>query len=186
MPTPFASALVSWTSGKVSDQLFQESVYLTEATTVNEAGVVKKMSSYEPWKSEDVADLLKNHPLAISTLLRVQIVAGPAVFGRSVEMHTAWGNSSEPAPTTAKALSRMHDYNVHVYGGAADPTADNSIMTAPFNEARSDVLKAASFPMGGKIVLYYYFVEANFGTSQVGGNRFILKVRHEYELYGRN
>jgi hypothetical protein len=74
---------------------------------------------------------------------------------------------------------------VHTIGGSADPGSFRVVLPAPFNETRSDVMKASFFPIGGRIVLRYFFTEANFGSTQVTGDRFVFVASGEYVTYGQ-
>jgi len=185
MPTALATFLIGLAGDKQATQLHQEAIAVATATTIT-GGTVGTMSVYQPWTNADVVTAIKWHPLAVSTSMQVDVVPGPGTFGRAVMLHMAWADDSVIAPTTVGALAKMHGYRVHTYGGAADPGEADRKFVAPYNEARTDVLKARYFPIGGRIVLYYFFTEANFGTVQVAGDRFTFQVNHEFDLYGRN
>lgn len=165
--------------------LFLDAVGLDTATTIT-AGTPAKISVYQPWTHASTASVLKLHPAAIWTRLAIKVVPGPGVFGRAVVLHCGWGHDGDEAPKTIGGMTQLNGYSGHTYGGAADPGEADRTFRAVFNEGRSDVLKMRQWPVGGRIVFYYCFTEAKFGTTQVDGDRFTLNIEGEYTCLGRN
>jgi len=92
----------------------------------------------------------------------------------------------ELAPTSVSEMVLFHGYRTHTFGGAANFSEADRTFVAPFNEGRSDVLKARNFIVGGKIRFYIHWTEANFGTTQVDGDRLLMHITGTYKVYGLN
>lgn len=185
MATPLAVFYKTLAGAEMGRFTHNHGIPLSTATTVvNDA--IQAVGAYTPWTYAPTVAVLAKHPLAVFESFSIDVVPGPGTFGRAVSLHTGWGHDGETAPTTFAEFSQLEGYRVHTYGGAADPGEADRIFRAPFNEARTDVLKARTFPIGGRIKFYHFFTEANFGTVQVAGDRFILSVKAEFTVYGKN
>jgi len=144
---------------------------------------------YHTYASEDhitTSGVLRRHVAAVWDSLQVLIVPGPGLFGRAVTFHMCWGHDGELAPTSVSEMVLFHGYRTHTFGGAANFSEADRTFVAPFNEGRSDVLKARNFIVGGKIRFYIHWTEANFGTTQVDGDRLLMHITGTYKVYGLN
>jgi hypothetical protein len=163
---------------------FAQAVSLEEATVVK-AGAIAKVDTWTPWVQPRATAVLELHPLAVWDTLTLTITSGQGIFGRAVSLHYGWDHEGGNPPTTYAAFVQLFGYTMHTIGGSADPGAFRVVIPAPFNETRSDVLKASYFPIGGRIVLRYFFTEASFGSTQVSGDRFVFVGSGEYTTYGQ-
>lgn len=162
-----------------------DSLHLDTATTVT-TGRPAKIDVYQPWTHTETKGAITLHPAAVWSRLVALVAPGPGVFGRAVVLYCGWGSEADAPPTTIAAMTKLQGYKNHTYGGAADPGEADRTFRVEFNENRSDVLKMRDFPIGGRVVFYYCFTEAKFGTTQVDGPRFVLSFDGEYECLGRN
>jgi hypothetical protein len=163
---------------------FAEAIYLETAGTIK-AGAIAGAGTWEPWKQARAAKILELHPLAVWVSLSVRITSGQGIFGRGVTLHYAWSHEGEKAPATIAEFVQMFGYTTHTIGGTSDPASFGVVISAPFNETRSDVMKASNFPVGGKLTMHYLFTEEKFGTTQLTGERFSIVATGEYEVFGQ-
>jgi hypothetical protein len=184
MTTNLAKHLIEITGDHKGSRKHADLISVTDAYKAATATTaVANLFKYEAWTWTKTSDILTLHPLAIWKSLSLTIVPGPGIFGRSVTLHYGWRAEGETIPQNIEDMATLAGYNVHVFGGAGDPGASDRVIKAPFNSSRSDILKARSFSVGGRMVFYYVFVEANFGTTQVTGPRFFLKFDGEFDVY---
>lgn len=185
MPSRLAQSLIDQTDGSMGRFKHNDNISLSTAATVS-SGVIQQVGVVQPWTLASTAAVLSMHPCAVWDSLVISVIPGPGTFGRAVTMHTGWGSDATTAPSTLAEFTGLEGYRVHTYGGAGDPGEADRTFNAPFNVNRSDVLKMRYFPIGGRTVFYYFFTESNFGASQAQGDRFILSVKGEFQVYGMN
>jgi len=186
MSTSFAAHVISMSDAEVAKVPHIDTVRLLEASTVSSKGVISNVNIYEFWTHADTSAALVPHPSAVWNRLSMRLSSGPGLFGRAVTLHFGWGHENMTVPTTIKAFSTLSGYQSHVFGGVFGLSDDQTNVPAPFNSGRSDVAKANSFVIGGRIVLYYFFEEATLGQTQGPGPRVVFRFDGEFSVYGRN
>jgi len=184
MPTAYATHLVQFGGREMGLHRFAQAIPLETAGAIK-AGKVSGVSTWQPWDQTRAATVLALHPLAVWESLSITVESGQGIFGRAVTLHFGWSHHGEAVPKTHADFVQLYGYTTRTVGGAADPGSLGITVAAPFNETRSDVLKASNFPVGEKLVLHYMFTESNFGTTQVEGERFLIIATGEYKTYGQ-
>jgi len=183
--TKFADFVISLCEAKVATNRHIDTLRLSTASTASAAGVITPVNVYQYWTFAETRDCLAGHPAAVWQRFSAKMAHGPGLFGRAVTLHYGWGHDGQIIPKTVNEMSKLTGYQSHVFGGVFGLTDDQSIIQAPFNSARSDVMKATNFIVGGRIVFFYFFEETNLGTTQGAGPRITFRFEGDYDTYDR-
>lgn len=184
MPSAYANHLITFGGERMGKHRYAQNIALSKAGAITN-GAVSGVGIWQPWLQSRAATVLALHPLAVWDNLTLTIVSGQGIFGRAVSLHVGWSHEGATVPTTHAEFGQLYGYAMRTIGGSADPGQFQLVLNAPFNETRSDVLKAANFPVGGRITLLYMFTESTFGSTQVDGERFMITANGEYVVYGQ-
>lgn len=164
--------------------LFDTTVQVTQPTTLK-AGTFGNVSSFQPWEVSGAKETLARHPAAIWQHLTVVVSPGAGLHGRVCTFYCAWGSDADPAPKTLADMSGLRDFSVRAYGGTDVPTEAARTFPVKFTDGMSDVLKMRHFPVGGRAIFYYAYVENRKDESAADAEPFHLVATGAYDLYGR-
>jgi hypothetical protein len=144
------------------------------------------IATYEFWTHTATQTALRQHVYAEWVEYSVCITPLAGLFGRALTLHYAWGHDGMPAPNSVAEMVTYCNYRVHTFGGAANYSEADLLIQAPFNEARTSIMKLRNFPIGGRIVFYCCYTEGHFGVTQVNDVRMSLHFQGKYNCYGHN
>lgn len=122
--------------------------------------------------------------VAYWTDLSVLVSIGAGGFGRSITVVVAFGDSTEPAPTTINETLSLPRSSLFRFGGESDPPLDARTKTADFaaGEFSSIIKLGASVPFGKPVL--YVWVQHAASESALTGDMLLLEFIGSFEMYG--